>query len=67
MFIWYYTRGVLGVFYGNGTPWRSSFFGASPGGLYSLDFGTTAGVLEMCGLRYPHAPICILFLCVIKA
>ena len=65
--VWYHTLGILDVLYGNGILWRSSFFGASPNGLCSLDFSTTMGVLKVCDLCYPHAPVCILFLYVVEA
>ena len=64
---WYHTRGILDVLYKNGIPWQSSFFGASPSGVYSLGYGTTMNTLEVCDPRYPRAPVYILFLYVIGA
>ena len=63
---WYYILGISDVLYKNGILWRFLFFGASLNGFCNSDFGTIVGVLKVCDLRYPHALVCILFLCVIE-
>ena len=63
---WYRVLGILDVLYGNGILWQFLFSSASPGGLCSLSFGTTMGVLKVCGLRYPYVPVYISFLYIIE-
>ena len=59
MLAWYYTWGISDILYGNGTLWQSSFFGASPNGVCSSNYGTTIKVLEVYDPHYLRAPIYI--------